>query len=118
MIGRQSKFHFTILAGKFKPFICRFEWIRTNVILGESEVEVRWFVPNSQEDGIYRITHHGNQKDLLRGTILPYSGTTNQFEVTTPEIRQRIGQIPKKIRPNLFRHLRRIFQKHFSFFGF
>ena len=104
--------------GKIQTSYFRFEWIRTNVILGESEAEVRWFVPNNQEDGIYRITHYGNQKDLLRGTIVPYSGTTNQFEVTTPEIRQRIGQIPKKIRPNLFRHLRRIFQKHFSFFGF
>ena len=31
-----------------------FEWIRTNTILGESEVEVRWFVPEDQESGTYR----------------------------------------------------------------
>ena len=31
-----------------------FEWIRTNTILGESEVEVRWFVPEDQEPGTYR----------------------------------------------------------------
>ena len=83
MTGRQSKFRKSIYNfwRENSNSIFRFEWIRTNVILGESEVEIRWFVPDTQAPGIYRITHFGNQKDLLKGTILPYSGSTNEFEV-------------------------------------
>ena len=56
-----------------------FEWIRTNVILGESQVEIRWFVPDNQESGTYRITHFGNYKGVFG--IKAYTGTTNEFQV-------------------------------------
>ena len=56
-----------------------FEWIRT--IVSESEVEVRWFVPEDQEPGTYRITHFGHYKTFLLGNITPYEGTTNEFKV-------------------------------------
>ena len=59
-----------------------FEWIRTNIILGESEVEIRWFVPQNQESGTYRISHFGAHKTLLKGHIKYYSGVTNSFEVS------------------------------------
>ena len=62
-----------------------FEWIRTKFILGRSEAEVRWFVPVDQESGTYRITHYGHHKHWLLGNIIPYSGTTNEFEVIPDE---------------------------------
>ena len=57
MTGRQSKFRKSIYNfwRENSNSIFRFEWIRTNVILGESEVEIRWFVPDTQEPGIYLI---------------------------------------------------------------
>ena len=58
-----------------------FEWIRTNIILGESEAEIRWFVPEDQESGVYRIAHYGAQKNILKRSLEYYSGVTNQFEV-------------------------------------
>ena len=64
-----------------------FEWIRTNTILGESEVEIRWFVPENQEPGTYRISHYGAHKTLLKGQIKFYSGVTNSFEVSTLIVR-------------------------------
>ena len=59
-----------------------FEWIRTNTTLGESEVEIRWFVPQNQESCIYRISHFGAQKTFLKGHIKYYSGVTNPFEAS------------------------------------
>ena len=59
-----------------------FEWIRTNVILGESEAEIRWFVPEDQETGVYRISHFGAQKDILKRSTTRYFGSTNPFEVS------------------------------------
>ena len=56
-----------------------FEWIRTGY-LGQSEVEIRWFVPEDQDSGTYRIKHYGNRKSLFYG-IYPYSGTTDEFKV-------------------------------------
>ena len=52
------------------------------LILGESEVEIRWFVPENQEPGTYRISHYGAQKNLLKGQIEHYSGVTNSFQVS------------------------------------
>ena len=49
---------------------------------GESEVEIRWFVPQNQESGTYRISHFGAHKTLLKGHIKYYSGVTNSFEVS------------------------------------
>jgi len=92
-----------------------FEWIRTNTILGESEVEIRWFVPQNQESGTYRISHFGAHKTLLKGHIKYYSGVTNSFEITYPWIRRKLNTTPKRIRPNIFLHLSKVFNK--TFFG-
>ena len=59
-----------------------FEWIITNTILDESEVEIRWFVPQNQESCIYRISHFGAHKTFLKGHIKYYSGVTNPFEAS------------------------------------
>lgn len=85
-----------------------FEWIRTNVILGESETEIRWFVPEYQERGIYRISHYGAHKTLLRGDILQYSGTCDPFEITSPFLRQRQEKHEPSI-SGLFKEFQQLF---------
>lgn len=88
-----------------------FQWIRTNVILGESEIEIRWFVPEYQERGLYRISHYGAHKTLLRGEIKHYSGTSEPFEITSPFLHKRQHQdmTPQKIHPNIFNEIRKLF---------
>jgi len=84
-----------------------FEWYRTNTILGESEVEVRWFIPQDQEPGTYRISHYGAHKTLFQKDIKFYSGVTNSFEVTYPWIRRKSDFAPRRIKPNLFLEIAR-----------
>ena len=40
----------------------KIEWCRTNIILGESTVEIQWTIPNDTETGVYRIRHEGFYK--------------------------------------------------------
>ena len=40
------------------------QWIRTNVVLGESEVVVTWDVPETAVEGTYRIKHFGYYRYL------------------------------------------------------
>jgi hypothetical protein len=49
--------------------------------LAESEVEIRWFVPENIEPGLFRISHFGANKPIFSDTPKYYSGTTNSFEV-------------------------------------
>ncbi|XP_071106095.1 neutral ceramidase B-like [Haliotis cracherodii] len=58
----------------------RFYWHHTNYILGESEAEVTWNIPASQEPGTYRIKHFGDHKNIL-GAITAFSGTSSSFQV-------------------------------------
>ena len=63
-----------------------FEWFSTNFFLGQSEVEIRWFVPKDQEPGTYRISHAGAYKTFFKkiffnGDIRRYSGRTQSFEI-------------------------------------
>ena len=62
-------------------FLFRFEWIRTNLILGESEAEIRWYVPENMTPGKYRISHSGAWKPLLKKDPKHFVGYTNEFEV-------------------------------------
>ena len=41
-------------------------WTRTNVVTGESTVEVIWDVPDNAPAGTYRLGHRGYHKTLLR----------------------------------------------------
>ena len=38
------------------------QWIRTNALLGQSKVQVRWTVPSDTPSGTYRIRHVGKFK--------------------------------------------------------
>ena len=38
------------------------QWIRTNAILGQSKVQVRWTIPSDTPSGTYRIRHVGKFK--------------------------------------------------------
>ena len=64
-----------------------FEWFRK--YLAQSEVEIRWFVPENQEPGTYRITHYGNRKSFF-SIVHPYHGSTNEFNVTSTDQCQRV----------------------------
>ncbi|XP_034949883.1 neutral ceramidase [Chelonus insularis] len=62
----------------------RFHWVRTSVILGTSEVEIKWEIPLNAEPGKYRIGHFGSYRYIFGG-IYPYQGHSNIFEVKTQE---------------------------------
>ena len=49
-----------------------FEWIRTRKILGESEVEIRWFVPEDQEPGTYRY-------DIFKAALIKAQSSSYGF---------------------------------------
>ena len=51
------------------------------MILGESEAEIRWFVPKEMPPGKYRISHSGSHKPLLDSDVKFFIGYTNDFEV-------------------------------------
>ena len=51
------------------------------MILGESEAEIRWFVPKDMPPGKYRISHSGSHKPLLDSDVKFFIGYTNDFEV-------------------------------------
>ena len=59
----------------------RYEWFRTNLILAESEAEIRWYIPNDMPIGKYRISHSGDHKSLLQNEIHHFIGYTDTFEV-------------------------------------
>ena len=42
------------------------QWIRTNAILGQSKVQVRWSVPSDTPSGTYRIRHVGKFKVMMK----------------------------------------------------
>lgn len=61
----------------------KFIWERTSVILGSSQVIVKWEVPENVLPGEYRIRHNGYYRYILGG-VYPYQGVSNHFEVKTP----------------------------------
>ncbi|XP_017756757.1 PREDICTED: neutral ceramidase isoform X2 [Eufriesea mexicana] len=60
----------------------KFEWQRTSVILGASQVIITWQVPEDIKDGEYRIRHNGYYRYILGG-VFPYYGVSNHFQVIT-----------------------------------
>lgn len=59
-----------------------FEWKRTSVILGSSQVTITWQVPEDIKPGEYRIMHNGYYRYILGG-VFPYYGVSNHFQVIT-----------------------------------
>jgi len=57
-------------------------WIRTNAVLGTSEVVVEWDIPTDAVLGNYRIVHQGFYKHIIRG-LTPYQGTSRTFMLAT-----------------------------------
>ncbi|XP_076761609.1 neutral ceramidase [Xylocopa sonorina] len=60
----------------------RFEWMRTSVVLGSSQVTITWQVPEDIKAGEYRIRHNGYYRYILGG-VFPYYGVSNHFQVLT-----------------------------------
>lgn len=58
----------------------RFVWRRTNQLLGQSEIDFYWNVPENVQNGVYRIRHVGASRGLFTG-IRRYQGTTRTFNV-------------------------------------
>ncbi|CAL7938819.1 unnamed protein product [Xylocopa violacea] len=58
----------------------RFEWKRTSVVLGSSQVTITWQVPEDIKAGEYRIRHNGYYRYILGG-VFPYYGVSNHFQV-------------------------------------
>jgi neutral ceramidase len=58
----------------------KFKWTRVSMILGRSEIEFSWEIPQNAEPGNYRIRHTGFYRYILGG-IYPYQGSTEIFQV-------------------------------------
>lgn len=67
----------------------KFEWTRTSVILGSSQVTITWQIPQDVKPGEYRIRHNGYYRYILGG-VYPYYGVTNHFQIKVPESKLRI----------------------------
>ncbi|KAL0274590.1 UNVERIFIED_CONTAM: hypothetical protein PYX00_002688 [Menopon gallinae] len=59
-------------------------WFRTSTVLGYSEIEVEWTIPETAPSGFYRIRHFGDYKYIFGG-IFPYSGTSRSVQVLEHE---------------------------------
>ncbi|GAB0099781.1 Neutral ceramidase [Sergentomyia squamirostris] len=57
-----------------------FRWTRVSMILGFSDVEILWEIPEDTSAGSYRITHSGFYQYIFGGKF-PYNGTTQVFTV-------------------------------------
>lgn len=58
----------------------KFIWTRTSMILGRSQAEFFWEIPDGAPKGEYRIRHKGYYRYIFGG-IYPYYGTSNHFVV-------------------------------------
>lgn len=67
--------------------VFRFQWQRTSVILGTSEVTVTWEIPQDIQSGEYRIRHNGYYRYVFGG-VYPYYGVSNVFTVSLPMRKQ------------------------------
>ncbi|XP_029154974.1 neutral ceramidase [Nylanderia fulva] len=61
----------------------KFQWTRTSVILGSSQVTITWEISQDVKPGEYRIRHNGYYRYILGG-VYPYYGVTNHFRVEVP----------------------------------
>lgn len=58
----------------------KFKWTRVSMILGRSEIEFYWDIPDRIPKGEYRIRHRGYYRYILGG-VYPYQGSTQTFVV-------------------------------------
>lgn len=65
----------------------KFEWTRTSVILGSSQVTITWEISQNVKPGEYRIKHNGYYRYILGG-VYPYYGVTNHFRVEVPGLQK------------------------------
>ncbi|KAI0782937.1 Neutral/alkaline nonlysosomal ceramidase [Abortiporus biennis] len=59
----------------------KYEWLRTNLILGFSTVNISWTIENGTPQGTYRITYIGDSKPLI-GSISSFTGHSSNFTVS------------------------------------
>ena len=57
-----------------------FRWERKNTILGTSDVKIEWKIEEDTKKGRYRVRYFGDIKSL-GGTITPFEGSSEKFEV-------------------------------------
>ena len=70
----------------------KFEWKRTSVVLGSSQVTITWQVPEDIKQGEYRIRHNGYYRYILGG-VFPYYGVSNHLQVVVPSEMTRYSQL-------------------------
>jgi len=51
------------------------------MILGSSQVTIKWKIPQDVKPGEYRIRHNGYYRYVLGG-VYPYYGVTNHFQAS------------------------------------
>ncbi|KAJ6646313.1 Neutral ceramidase [Pseudolycoriella hygida] len=57
----------------------KFIWRRTSTLLGQSEIDFYWTIPDNAESGTYRIRHFGASRGILG--IRPYDGSSRTFVI-------------------------------------
>ena len=72
-------------------------WTRTNILTGESTVEVIWDIPQHTHPGTYRLGHTGFYKDILIGE-LPYQGWSSTFRVLGLDEEQYPPRSPSQVK--------------------
>ncbi|KAH8926210.1 Neutral/alkaline nonlysosomal ceramidase [Atractiella rhizophila] len=60
----------------------RYNWLRTNGLLGYSEVTITWDIESNAPSGTYRISYFGDWKNGWTGAITPFSSTSPTFTVS------------------------------------
>jgi len=60
----------------------RFIWETVSWLWANSEVTVKWTIPENTAPGIYRIRHFGHFKYLGNNRLGRYLGTSETFKVT------------------------------------
>lgn len=58
----------------------KFIWRRTSTLLGQSEIDFYWTIPDNVQNGTYRIRHVGASRGVLTG-IRQYDGFTRIFTI-------------------------------------
>ncbi|KAG5667320.1 hypothetical protein PVAND_015304 [Polypedilum vanderplanki] len=58
----------------------KFKWTRLSMILGRSEIEFMWEIPESTPSGEYRVRHQGYYQYILGG-VYYYQGSTEHFNI-------------------------------------
>jgi neutral ceramidase len=60
----------------------KYNWERTNEILGYSEVTITWDIESDAPSGTYRVTYNGDWKDGWTGAISAFTSSSPSFTVS------------------------------------